>query len=94
MHMIISFVSLLLWKSARETEGANLFKIFIMTMVMRMLGGAIVFAGGVYVIREDIEAIKLFAIIFAAFYFIVLVADTVYFCLSCKESNEQQTEKE
>lgn len=71
-----TIASIYLWNMATLEQRT---KLFFATTIFRLLLSAVIFGVGVYALRLDIEQVKVFTVIFAATYFLLLIFDTGYF---------------
>lgn len=73
---VMTFASIRFWNLATVEQRT---KLFFATTAFRLLLLALIFGGSAYILRSDIENIKIFTLIFALMYFLSLIFDTGYF---------------
>lgn len=71
-----TIASIRLWNMATIEQRT---KLFFATTIIRLLLSVILFGISIYALHPDIEQIKIFTLIFAATYFLLLLFDTGYF---------------
>lgn len=72
------------WKAVAKSSPANLAKFYLAALVIKMVAGTLVFL--IYVLTCDKQNILGFTVIFALFYFMLLVFDCIYFARVEKKS--------
>ena len=95
VQIVLTIGSIFLWKKAEKKSAATLAKVRLLTITVRLFVSVALFAIAIYLIKGDKETVKVFTIFFAAVYFLLLVADTLYFYVcSRKVANENIINKE
>lgn len=89
LHIMLTAGTVLVWQTVKKTSPEALVKVFFLSMGVRLLASVILFAVGAYLIKDDTEAIKLFAVIFIAAYLLMLLFDTAYFYCSSQLLNKK-----
>lgn len=98
VQIALTIGGVVLWKKAKRKSAAALAKVRMLTTTVRLLVSVAIFAIALGFLKDDKEIVKVFTIFFAASYFILLIADTLYFYISSKKidnkNNKETTENE
>lgn len=89
LHCILTTGTVLVWMSAKKSAPEMLPKIFFLSMGVRLFASIILFAVGVYLLRGDMEPMKLFTVVFIAAYLLMLLFDTAFFYWSSQQLNKK-----
>lgn len=89
LHFMLTAGTVLVWQTIKKSTPEALPKIFFLSMGVRLFASVILFAVGVFLIKDDTDAIKLFAVIFIAAYLLMLLFDTAYFYCSSQLLNKK-----
>jgi len=84
-QVIFTAGSVLVWKSVKNNNPAQLPKVFFATTAIRLFTSVVVFALALWLIHTDIGQVKIFTAFFLVVYMLLLIFDTAYFYCSSQQ---------
>ena len=90
LHAVLTLGSIKVWKTVEKTNPASLAKVFFVSMAVRLIVSVAIFAISLMLMKDDVDAIKRFTILFVIIYFLLLAFDTIYFYCSLKMLNNKK----
>ncbi|MCQ2128948.1 MAG: hypothetical protein MJZ08_05910 [Bacteroidaceae bacterium] len=90
LHAVLTLGSIKVWKTVEKTNPVSLAKVFFVSMAVRLIVSVAIFAISLMLMKDDVDAIKLFTILFVIIYFLLLAFDTIYFYCSLKMLNNKK----
>ncbi|MBQ0085613.1 MAG: hypothetical protein KBS65_05165 [Prevotella sp.] len=94
LHAVLTLGGIKIWKTVEKTKPSALAKVFFISMAARLVMSVGMFLVALMLLKEDIDAIKMFTVFFVILYFLLLIFDTVYFYCSLKimdNKNKKET---
>ena len=89
LQVVLTVGGLAIWNGVRKNDPQTLTRTFFIIMGMRFVLSLAVFIIGLFVMRECISDIKVYAIVFAVLYLVVLAFDTLYFLRGLKSMDKE-----
>lgn len=92
LHAVLTLGSIKVWKTIEKTNPTSLAKVFFVSMAVRLVVSVVIFAVSLWLMKDDVDSIKMFTILFVIIYFLLLAFDTIYFYCSLKTINNKKKE--